>query len=105
MARLGPKRTGRVSPLCRGTSDLNFPSNLLRRHYCSLNSHRTGHIVLTLVISLSMIVRQIVVHRPPQGSFARGKIFDRQSALTERTHRPAWAFKFGLRAGRGKVSM
>jgi hypothetical protein len=30
------------------------------------------HVVLTLVISLSMIVRQIVVHRPPQGSFAKG---------------------------------
>jgi hypothetical protein len=27
MARLGPKRTGRVSPLCLGTSDLKFPSN------------------------------------------------------------------------------
>src|ERR1700751_5223724 len=29
------------------------------------------HVVLTLVISLSMIVRQIAVHRPPQGSFAK----------------------------------
>ena len=32
-------------------------------------------------------------------------VFDRHSALTERTHRSAWAFEFGLRAGRGKVSM
>jgi hypothetical protein len=30
------------------------------------------HVVLTLVISLSMIVGQIVVHRPPQRSFAKG---------------------------------
>jgi hypothetical protein len=42
LARLGPKRTGRVSPLWRGTSDLNFPDNLLRRHHCSLNSDGTG---------------------------------------------------------------
>jgi hypothetical protein len=30
------------------------------------------HVVFTLVISLSMIVRQIVIHRPPQGSFTKG---------------------------------
>jgi hypothetical protein len=27
MARCCPKRTGRVSPLCAGSSDLNFPGN------------------------------------------------------------------------------
>jgi hypothetical protein len=39
-----------------------------------------------------------VIEAPP-------KVLDRHSALTERTHRSAWGFKFGLRAGRGKVSM
>jgi hypothetical protein len=34
-----------VSPLWRGTSDLNFPGNLLRRHHCSLNSDGTGSLV------------------------------------------------------------
>jgi len=29
-------------------------------------------VVLTLVISLCMIVRNIVLHRPPQGGFAKG---------------------------------
>jgi hypothetical protein len=37
-ARLGPKRAGRVSPLRSGTSDLNFPGNLLRRDLAQFRS-------------------------------------------------------------------
>ena len=57
LARLGPKRTGRVSPLWRGTSNLNFPGNLLRRHHCSLNSDGTGSPVsLSRTIARSTIM-------------------------------------------------
>jgi putative transposase len=39
------------------------------------------HVVLTWVISLSMIVCQIVVHRPPQWSFAKGNNLRRALGL------------------------
>jgi hypothetical protein len=51
-----PKRTGRVSPLWRGTSDLNFPGNLLRRHHCSLNSDGTGSGSLSRIIARSTVM-------------------------------------------------
>jgi len=57
LARLGLKRTGRVSPLWCGTSDLNFPGNLLRRHHCSLNSDRTrSPVSLSRTIARSTVI-------------------------------------------------
>jgi hypothetical protein len=37
-----------------------------------VDSMEQQQVVLTLVISLCMIVRNIVLHRPPQGAFAKG---------------------------------
>ena len=56
------------------------------------------HVVLTLVISLSMIVRQIVVHRPPQGSFAAIESLMGISVAENVTH------KLGRRSEREKCS-
>ena len=65
---------------------------------CFADLTEQQHIVLTLVISLCMIV--LHSERSP-----KGMAFDKHSSLTDRTPRSAWAFKFGLRAGKGKVSM
>jgi hypothetical protein len=39
---------------------------------CFADSTEQQKVVLTLMISLGMIVRSIVLHRPPQRAFAKG---------------------------------
>jgi hypothetical protein len=39
---------------------------------CFVDSMEQQQVVLTLVLSLCMIVRNIVLHRPPQRAFAKG---------------------------------
>jgi hypothetical protein len=70
---------------------------------CFADPMEQQQVVLTLVISLCMIVRDIVLHLSERSP--KGMIFDKHSSLTDRTQRSAWAFKFGLRAGKRTVSM
>jgi hypothetical protein len=72
---------------------------------CFVDALEQQQVVLTLVISLCMIVRDILLHRPPQRAFAKGMIFDKHSSLTDRTQprAPCDSTVLRSRAPSGKI--
>jgi hypothetical protein len=58
---------------------------------------------LPLMISLSVIMRNVFPYRSSQGTLAKENDFDKHSPFADLTHRSEYAFKFGLRAGNGSV--